>query len=309
MYQTTILTPLDFVIKKILGYTSLLNFRLLRFFIEGCVSCSSFLGDERIIFASRWWKADEIRTRSWQNGGKCCEIVNSSSWYFYTCSINDWLLLISACFGELDQFSRDAYQVVIQIRARSCSYVGFTRDRLGSTGKKTTGAIMIIVSLRNGTAGRRGRQNVCVWQTWQGYNLHVMSWSSLRITVLWFLQKDLFKGKWCLAKSYFKQNCCHGSHTRFAVFFPLPSCCVSSLILDSRTRLNFIKLHSTLFFFTRKVSMVIYIEEDWALSRSQNGNWHSITCLCYYAVKTRSRTMTVIAFSRENDAGSRVRTT
>ena len=170
---------------------------------------------------------------------------------------------------------------------------------------------MIIVSLRNGTAGRRGRQNVCVWQTWQGYNLHVMSWSSLRITVLWFLQKDLFKGKWCLAKSYFKQNCCHGCHTRFAVFFPLPSCCVSSLILDSRTRLNFIKLHCNLFFFffTRKVSMVIYIEEDWALSRSQNGNWHSITCLCYYAAKTRSRTMTVIAFSRENDAGSRVRTT
>ena len=133
------------------------------------------------------------------------------------------LLLISACFGQLDQFSRDAYQVVIQIRARSCSYVGFTRDRLGSTGKKTTGAIMII--------------------------------------------------------------------------------------LDSRTRLNFIKLHCTLFFFTRKVSMVIYIEEDWALSRSQNGNWHSITCLCYYAAKTRSRTMTAIAFSRENDAGLRVRTT
>lgn len=203
---------MDFVIKKILGYTSLLNFRPLRFFIEGCVSCSSFLGDERIIFASRWWKADEIRTRSWQNGGKCCEIVNSSNWYFYTWSINDWLLLISACFGELDQFSRDAYQVVIQIRARSCSYVGFTRDRLGSTGKKTTGAIMII--------------------------------------------------------------------------------------LDSRTRLNFIKLHSTLFFFTRKVSMVIYIEGDWALFRSQNGDWHSITCLCYYAAKTRSRTMTVIAFSR-----------
>ena len=83
---------MDFVIKKILGYTSLLNFRLLRFFIEGCVSCSSFLGDERIIFASRWWKADEIRTRSWQNGGKCCEIVNSSNWYFYSWSINDRMI-------------------------------------------------------------------------------------------------------------------------------------------------------------------------------------------------------------------------
>ena len=43
------------------------------------------------------------------------------------------------------------------------------------------------------------------------------------------LQKDLFKGKWSFAKSYFKQNYCHACHTRFALFFPLLSCCVSSL--------------------------------------------------------------------------------
>ena len=90
----------------------------------------------------------------------------------------------------------------------------------------------LIVSLRNRTARRRGWQNVCVWQTWQGYNVHVMSCSSLSINVFWFLQKDLFKGKWWLAKSYFKQICCHSCHTRFAVFFPLPSCCVSSLIIQ-----------------------------------------------------------------------------
>ena len=95
------------------------------------------------------------------------------------------------------------------------------------------------MSLRNRTAGWRGWQNVCVWQTWQGYNLHVMSWSSLSIHVFWFLQKDLFKGKWFLAKSYFKQNCCHGCHTRFAVFFPLPSCCVSSLIFYLRYKFLF----------------------------------------------------------------------
>ena len=29
-----------------------------------------------------------------------------------------------------------------------------------------------------------------------------------------------------LLKSYFKQNYCHACHTRFAVFYPLPSCCV-----------------------------------------------------------------------------------
>ena len=41
--------------------------------------------------------------------------------------------------------------------------MGFTRDRLGSTGKKTTGAIMIIVSLRNGTAGsKRTAKCLCV---------------------------------------------------------------------------------------------------------------------------------------------------
>ena len=44
------------------------------------------------------------------------------------------------------------------------------------------------------------------------------------------LQKDLFKGKWSLAKSCFKQNYCHACHTRFTVLFPFPSCCVSSLL-------------------------------------------------------------------------------
>ena len=45
------------------------------------------------------------------------------------------------------------------------------------------------------------------------------------------LQKGLFKGKWILAKRYFKQNYCRSCHTRFALFFPLPSCCVSSLLI------------------------------------------------------------------------------
>ena len=38
-----------------------------------------------------------------------------------------------------------------------------------------------------------------------------------------------------MAKSYFKQNYCHACHTSFAVFLPLPTCCVSSLLtpLDS----------------------------------------------------------------------------
>ena len=47
----------------------------------------------------------------------------------------------------------------------------------------------IIVSLRNRTAGRKGRQNAHVWQTWQGNSLHVLSWSSLNINVFWSFTK------------------------------------------------------------------------------------------------------------------------
>ena len=46
------------------------------------------------------------------------------------------------------------------------------------------------------------------------------------------LQKDLFKGRCSLEKILFKQNYCHACHTRFAVFFPLPSGCESSLLDD-----------------------------------------------------------------------------
>ena len=42
--------------------------------------------------------------------------------------------------------------------------------------------------LRNTTAGRSGRQNACVWQTWQGYNLCVMLF-------LWSLQKNMFTAR------------------------------------------------------------------------------------------------------------------
>ena len=43
--------------------------------------------------------------------------------------------------------------------------------------------IAIIVSLRNGTAERGGRQNACVWRTWQDYYLYVLSSSSLNFNV------------------------------------------------------------------------------------------------------------------------------
>ena len=127
------------------------------------------------------------------------------------------------------------------------------------------------MSLRNGTAGRRGRQITCAWRTWQGYNLDVLPWSWLTSMSSGLLQKDLFKRKWSLAKSYFKQNYCHACHKRFAVFFPLPSCCVSSLLIDHRGRQNVVKTTVThspaarvplLCFYDILTSSVIYYWTD-----------------------------------------------
>ena len=88
-----------------------------------------------------------------------------------------------------------------------------------------------LVSVRNRTAGRRGRQNVCVWQTWQGYYLRVLSWSPLNILCfLVFCKKISLKESEAWRKVISKQNYCHVCLTRFAVFLPLPSCCVSSLL-------------------------------------------------------------------------------
>ena len=70
-----------------------------------------------------------------------------------------------------------------------------------------------------------------MWQTWRGCCLRVLSGIHLTLMFFALLQKDLFKGMWSLAEGFFKQNYCHACHTMFAVVFPLPSCCVSSLLL------------------------------------------------------------------------------
>ena len=58
---------------------------------------------------------------------------------------------------------------------------------------------------------------------------------NLSVTLIFsgLLQKDLFKGRWSLEESFFKQNYCHACHTRFVVFFPLLSCYISSLGTES----------------------------------------------------------------------------
>ena len=64
---------------------------------------------------------------------------------------------------------------------------------------------LILVSLRKKTAERRGRQNACVWQTWQAYYLCVLWWSSLKLMFSGLWEKDLFKGGWSSAEKFLIQ--------------------------------------------------------------------------------------------------------
>ena len=106
------------------------------------------------------------------------------------------------------------------------SWISLTTDSLAS--EALIKRVLKIVSLRNRTAERRGRQNAYVWQTWQAYYLCVLWWSSLKLMFSGLLPKVLFKGGW--------RYCCHACHTRFAVFFPLPSRCVSSLMSREKAK-------------------------------------------------------------------------
>ena len=93
----------------------------------------------------------------------------------------------------------------------------------------SAGQLLAISAFTQQDGWKRGRQNAFVWQTSHCYYLRVLSWCYLNINIFLSLQKDPFKGKWSLVKSYFFQNYCHAWHTRLAVFVPFPSCCVSSL--------------------------------------------------------------------------------
>ena len=81
---------------------------------------------------------------------------------------------------------------------------------------------------------KRDRAITCVFRR----DLH------LTLIISGLLQKDLFKGRWSLAERFFKQYYLDVTfvNTRFAVFFPLPSCCVSSPLLGPRTLLHMVSL-------------------------------------------------------------------
>ena len=60
------------------------------------------------------------------------------------------------------------------------------------------------------------------------------------------LKTGLFKGRWSLAESFFKQNYCHVCHTRFTVFSPLPSCCVFKTFYSDARQPNVTEMFSFL---------------------------------------------------------------
>ena len=90
--------------------------------------------------------------------------------------------------------------------------------------------------LQQDSKKKRMAKRLCVTNVTGLLLKHFLWWSSLVVKIIFpgLLQKDLFKGGWSSADKFFKQNYCHACHTRFAVFLPLPSCCISSLIITWR---------------------------------------------------------------------------
>ena len=138
--------------------------------------------------------------------------------------LRSWYLMKNSTFCHLQNF---------RTKYKSQEFITITHTTTTTT---TTTTSSSLVSLRNKTAERRGRDNAWVLQTWQGYDLRVLIGIHLTLTFFVLLQKDLFKGMWGLVEVFFKHNYCHACHTRFAVVFPLPSGCVSSLLVSLRNR-------------------------------------------------------------------------
>ena len=87
----------------------------------------------------------------------------------------------------------------------------------------------LIVSLCNRTAERRGQQNACVWQMWQGYYLHFLSWSYANLCFLICLKEDEVWGNFFSNKIIIVTLETQG----LTIFFALPACWVSSWLWES----------------------------------------------------------------------------
>ena len=73
-------------------------------------------------------------------------------------------------------------------------------------------------------AERRGKQNVCAWQTWQGYYLRVLSWSSINLAMLWSYKEIFCKEarKVKFGGRLFKHKYCHAVTKGLPSSFPRP---------------------------------------------------------------------------------------
>ena len=93
-----------------------------------------------------------------------------------------------------------------------------------------TGVIVVIVSLHNRKAERRGRQNACVWQTWHSYYLRVLLWSLLPFNAFWSFTIRSVKKRVKIGGTFFKTKLLSRLSHKVCRLLPLPVCFVSLLI-------------------------------------------------------------------------------
>ena len=92
---------------------------------------------------------------------------------------------------------------------------------------------------------KRGRQNACVWQTWQAYDLRVLWWSSLKSMFSGLLQKDPFQRRVKFARNVFQTKLL--SHLSHKVCRLLSSPVLSHKLTITRMWLCFYHYHSPLY--------------------------------------------------------------
>ena len=89
------------------------------------------------------------------------------------------------------------------------------------------------------------------------------------------LKTGLFKGRWSLAESFFKQNYCHVCHTKFTVFFPLPSCCVFKTFYSVARQPKVKCFHSWAIILPERFGQIVFMRLK-TLSNTNLESWRRI---------------------------------